>query len=56
MKTPDEATILKMAQWLHHWLSAAQNSPWEEGEVCEDCIQAVRKELLPIIAESRKDD
>lgn len=39
----------RLAQWLHHKLAAAQNLPYEDGDTCENCIEIVNTELLPLI-------
>ena len=46
----EEQQIRKIAQWLHLRLSAAQNLPYEEGDVCDECMDAVKKELWPIVS------
>ena len=42
--------IRELAEWLHWKLCAAQNLPWEEQDCCDDCVELVRVELLPIMA------
>ncbi|MDP9162382.1 MAG: hypothetical protein M3O09_19420 [Acidobacteriota bacterium] len=42
----------ELAKWLHLKLSAAQNLPYEDGDTCPECVEAVEKELLPIFREA----
>ena len=42
----------QLAKWLHLKLSAAQNLPYEDGDTCPDCFEAVDTELLHIIQAS----
>ncbi len=40
----------RIAKWLHLKMSAAQNLPYSDGDTCEECVEAVREELLPLLA------
>jgi hypothetical protein len=36
--TNENASARELAKWLHFRLAAAQNLPYEDGDVCDDCI------------------
>jgi hypothetical protein len=41
--------LRKIVEWLHHRMAAAQNLPYEDGDVCPECAETVRDELMPLI-------
>jgi len=43
----------ELAEWLHEKLCCAQNLPWEEGDICDDCVESVKTEVLPLLARVR---
>ncbi len=44
-----EPIAKKLAEWLHLKLAAAQNLPYEDGDTCPDCVEAIEQELLPLL-------
>jgi len=49
---PDEQAR-ELAEWLHEKLCCAQNLPWEEGDICDDCVESVNTDVLPLLARVR---
>ena len=52
---PDEQAR-ELAEWLHEKLCCAQNLPWEKGDICDDCLESVKTEVLPILARVREEE
>jgi hypothetical protein len=46
--TDVQAAIARAAELVHFKLCAAQNLPWEEGDICDECKHLAQDEIAPL--------